>query len=305
MAVPKRVATWTQQLLASWGQWLHVAYGLVVVISLFYAGASEAKDVRVLIAYIAVFVYVLVLLLFLGYFIVSYSRKARYSEAMYCIHSAIHQIRDAHSYLEHCRKAPVEYEGAKFEQMLRAVLDSVAQAFDIVSAVGNRACIKVLAGSSGREFARTLCRDSASHERHKDDDKQEKEKHLIDLNTDFHLLAKGEGRYFLSNDLRRYPFYMNTSLGPDVHKAITWSLPYVSSLVFPIRLTKDASGSGVKGIKVLGFLAVDSAARGAYTERYDVEMGAIVADGLFPLLELWVHVDAESNKVRSEHRQSR
>lgn len=301
MTDQRRPPTWWENVQNAWGHWLHATYALLLTVSLLAIGATEAKDLKVLIAYIAVFIYVVILLLFLAYFIISYARKARYAEAMYCIHSAIHEIRDLHAYLEYCRKNPITYERAHFEEVLRTVLDSLIQALDIVSAVGNRACIKVLTGGEGHEFAQTLCRDSASNIRHKDDDHNEHDKHLIDRNTDFHLIVKGEKRYFLCNDLTKYPNYMNTSLGPNIHSAVPWSLPYVSSLVLPIRLAKDASGTGATRIRVFGFLAVDSAARGAYRERFDVEMGAIVADALFPLLELWNYVEAESRIARSKN----
>ncbi len=301
-----KVRTWSQLILRAWGHWVHIVYVVLVIALYFWAGAYAEKDVKVLIAYIAVFCYVLLLMGLLAYFIVSYSRKARYSEAMYCIHSAVHELRNASSYLDRCLIKPIEYESTKFKESLRAVLESVVQAFNIVSAISNRTCIKVLGGEIGNEHVTTLCRDPASHERNKSRDVSEGQKHKVNLNTDYHLLVRAEQRYFLSNNLKKYPNYMNTSLNANDKSSNDgrWSLPYVSSLVLPIRYIEeescDASRKDTR-ITILGFLAIDSQARGAYTERYDVEMGAIIADALYSVLSRWIKLEEASKHARANY----
>lgn len=296
--------TWFQLVIRGWEHWIHIFY-IVLLIAIYYGtGVYEAKDIRVLLAYIAVLVYVILLTGFLAYFIISYSRKARYSEAMYCLHSAVHELRNTCFYLDRCLDNPLKYQPTKFEESLRAAIDSVVQAFGIVSSVSNRACIKILGGTNGNEYVTTLCRDSASQMRNKERDESEAESHKVDKNTDFHLIVRGEERYFLCNNLKKYPNYKNTSLDNKNINVSKWPLPYVSSLVLPIRCivnkSNDISTDKDTHIIILGFLAIDSKARGAYTERYDVEMGAIVADTLFSVLDRWVKVE---NAAKHAHAQ--
>ncbi|MGZ3236772.1 MAG: hypothetical protein ACXU8A_05280, partial [Burkholderiaceae bacterium] len=283
------------------GHWLHFTYVPLLIAAYFVSGISESKDLKILIAYIAVFVYVLVLMGLLAYFIISYSRKARYAEAMYCIHSAIHQIRDINIYLAHCLQAPIQYEAAHFEHRFCSVLNSVAQAFDIATAVSNRVCVKLIGGPKGSEYAKTLSRDSASRIQSEKKDKAKAETHLINKNTDFHLIVSNELRYFCENNLRKYPNYCNTSLDPTNGHSGSWSLPYSACLVFPIRFTtveKSDDGQAEDRISILGFLAIDSAARGVYEKRYDVEMGAIIADTLVSVLQTWSIVDAKAKTAK-------
>ena len=289
---------WWYHQVREWAQWIHVVAAAVIVGALIVEGPFETHDVKVLIAYIAVLVYVLVLMLFLGYFIHSYSRKARYAESMYCVHKAVHQAKDTIAYLQECKEKPAMYDSARFEEMLRAVLGSLVDTFNIVTSVRNRACIKVLAGEGDEKHVRTLCRDPGSHERHHESDSGEGRRHLISKNTDFRVLLDSEKRYFLSHDLQAYPDYRTTSLSLGAQQTAN-DLTYRTAMVLPIRLTSSGQPTSKPLVDVLGFLAVDANATHVYSERYDVEVTATVADALFALLDLWSEVDSESQNARN------
>lgn len=289
--------------LRSWEHWLHLGYAALLIATYFAVGAHEARDTRILVAYVGVFAYVLILLTLLAYFIISYSRKARYAEATICIHAAIHRLRDIGRYLDRCAVNHQLYENEKVKDEMRASLDAVAQAFSIVSAVSNRACIKSLAGTNA-SFVHTLCRDSVSHQKHRDADKKEGDRHQIDKNTAYREIIRGERSYFLSNNLPKLAGegrYDNTSAN--------WHESYVSCLVLPIRCVIEQdeleNKELQKRIQVLGLLAIDSAGRGTYRQRYDVDMGAIVADALYTVLDRWDRVAesvGKSLKTAATHR---
>jgi hypothetical protein len=126
---------------------VHVVYPSLGVVGFIWGGAKAgANDPRVLASYIALCVYVLLLMATTAYIAAKFSRKARYAQATSCIHAAIHRLRDANWYLERCISGEVSYEKAHLQKLLQPCLGSVAKAFTLVSSSTNRACIKVLGG---------------------------------------------------------------------------------------------------------------------------------------------------------------
>jgi hypothetical protein len=107
----------------------------------------------------------------------------------------------------------------------------------------------------------------------------------VHKNTSYHEVLSGGKDFFFSNNLPKLgDLYLNTSkeLCPD------GKLSYKACIVLPIRYTRteDEVGDSASESKVLtlGFLAVDTNCVDAYDELYDIELGGIVADALFPVL---------------------
>jgi hypothetical protein len=284
----------------NWFEWFHVIYATVVIATAFSAIFPEKPELRELILLIAFVTYSVILLIFLIYFTFTYSRKARYAEATKCMHTALHAARDAYHYLDWCRSKDhddVVFDENRLCMYMKTVLTSISEAFSIVAGVKCRVSIKVLGQNTDNQlYVRTLARDEVSQTQCDKRDLSESNKHLVTKNTDFHLITEGLSDYFFEGDLEHYPNYMNTSI--DEHDGLRgqkWSLPYKSTIVWPIRYVfnrherDDSQGNCQEDI--YGFLTVDSSSKNAFSERYDVQMGATLADALFPVM------NAYSNKA--------
>jgi len=279
-----------------WFEWLHHSYVILATIGMvanvFFTGHSP-KEIILLIAFA---LYFLVLLIFVVFFTITNGAKAKYAEAIACIHESLHAARNIYHRFEWAINKDVLYENAEFKNDLVRVLTSAAQAFSITTGVKCRICIKVIGikdnssdTSLSSYYVTTLARDSVSQEQARDRDAKEGQKHLIADNTDFNLILKRERNYFFHPDLQKLEHYENSSfkLFPETRK-------YASTIVWPIRYVycenekdKDCGRGMNEDQDIYGFLAVDSYSRNAFSERYDVQMGSILADGLFPIFDMY------------------
>lgn len=286
--------TLIEKLRDSWVEYLHTVYVICVIGGWYFANIYDPSEFKARVALIAILVYFVILLLFLGYFIHAYSRKARYAEATTCLHQAIHEIRDAGTYLKHCNLGTQKYELAEFKSHLQRVLEASVRAYTIVTGTNCRAAIKLLGGTSNLHV-KTLSRDSASSQSCRDKDKNEGSKHLVVKNSDYNLILNNGRNYFFCNDIMSSNDYINSSK-PEYQV----NLPYSSVIVLPIRSTNIQMSEGeADKYRCLGFLAVDSSSRNVFIEKYDIQMGAIVADALYPIMDLWAHVHESSTKQTS------
>jgi hypothetical protein len=73
------------------------------------------------------------------------------------------------------------------------------------------------------------------------------------------------------------------------HNADAWKLPYRSTIVWAIRqdIRKDL---GISNHRTLGFLAVDSLSAGAFERDLHVDLGSVLANALFPILEIYSNI---------------
>jgi hypothetical protein len=290
--------TIVERLQDSWVHWSHAAYVTVVLgTSFFYTGPEKAEWGHK-VALIAIASYFVVLLLFLFWFIHMYSRKARYAEAMRLVHSSVHDIRDIAGYLERCVRRTDSFSPAVLKGALQGCLDAAAMAFSMVTGARCRVCIKVVGGTSeSSAYVTTACRDKLS-EQEKDckaRDTKEGASHLISQNSDFNYLVYGGNSYYLNGDIQGSHGYMNSSKSFYKDK-----LPYRSAIVLPIRRTFAVSSDTTldRAPEVVGFLCIDSHSRFSFTEKYDVQMGAILADALCPILEWWIRLERKTRRYK-------
>jgi len=278
--------TLVEKLRDSWVEYLHTVYVVCVIGGWYVANIYDPTEFKSRVALIAILVYFVILLLFLGYFIHAYSRKARYAEATICLHQAVHEIRDAGTYLNYCVDGGQKYELAEFKLYMTRMLESVVRAYAIVTGTNCRAAIKLLGNSGKVSYVKTMARDSTSAQYCRDKDKNESNRHAVTKNTDYNLILNGGRAHYFSGDIVGAKDYLNTSREEYGDK-----LPYSSVIVLPVRsATIPQPDSDADKYRVLGFLAVDSAARNVFVEKYDVQMGAVVADALYPIMDLWAHV---------------
>lgn len=229
-----------------------------------------------------------------------YSRKARYAEAVYYLRDAFARLNSA--------ATPESLPTSQIADACQAALDRLAHIFLLVTGTRCRVCIKLFeTPGEGQEDQETrpavftLVRDRMSS----DDIRRQRRanspqtKHLVDENTDFREIYSNGQNFFLCNNLPRLRDYSNTSIkhyggdpasrpplivGPWAFWR-NWKLPYISTLVVPIMpATAATTDTEQHGLTEVGYLCVDSPARGVFQRRYDVPLMEAFSDAIYPLL---------------------
>lgn len=278
----------------TWVEYSHAAYITIILGTTFFRSAPEQAEWAHKVSLLAIASYFVVLLLFLFWFTHTYSRKARYAESMRLVHSSIHGIRDIAGYLEHCYRKKDIFSRDVVYKGLQECLDAQARAFTLVTGTNCRVCVKVIDGQdSANAFVRTACRDAVSAADCKEKDRAEGTEHLVNANSDFTYLLHSGRTAYLNGDVQNTNGYVNTS--NDAYKN---KLPYKSVIVLPIRRTYNIKNNAELPKKpvIVGFLCIDSNSRFSFTEKYDVQMGAVIADALCPILELWYRLEATTKR---------
>lgn len=224
-------------------------------------------------------IYILLLAITLVWREIAYARKARYAEASTHIHDCAHHLRDALI----SAQQPVPERNLS-ERVLRDALIAFSDAFSLITGANCRACIKTLVAINDpaertTEFAvETLVRSSTSTKSSAD------EPTPIADNTDFEMLFKCESRYYICNDLTREDGYKNSHWPAEPDKRREFirkrEYKYVATIVWPIRAPATREGRP----EVIGYLCIDALTRGIFEPRYDIQLGAVIADTLYPLL---------------------
>lgn len=289
----------------NWFEWFHVIYATIVIATAYSSlwPDSTSRESLLLGAFL---VYFAVLLIFLILFTFKFARKSRYSEATKCLHSALHASRDAYHYLDWCKSddhKKIQFNEKQLCSYMKTTLTSIADAFTIVTGVRCRCSIKVLGQDDKNQlFVKTLARDEVSRTECKQKDSSETNAHLVSLNTDFCEITEGNLDYFFVGNLTKYVNYTNTSMKKhNGFRGKKWTLPYKSTIVWPIRYVYDEfeTGNGNDTNEndtnedLYGFLTVDSSSMNAFIERYDVQMGALLADALFPVLNAYINLKSK------------
>ena len=212
------------------------------------------------------------------------------------------EIEELAEYLKFCYLRKDRYEISFFKESLKCYLDSIARAYTLVTGTHCRVSIKLLGGDSGQElYVKTLCRDSVSSKQSEEKDASEGKKHLIVKNTDYNLILNNGRDFFLNNDIKKDSGYTNTS-----KEESNGELPYSAAIVVPIsckrytEVSTQEEGTSTTRDTVLGFVAIDSSARNTFTEKYDVQMAAMAADALYPVLDIWNRVHARHSKRKNK-----
>ena len=253
----------------------------------------------------------------------AHKRLHRYSEAVHFYHYVNHTLRDYVAQVVFGEELDRD-----LADLLADVLTAVATCFSIVTGKQCRCCIKEL--KKDQEII-TARRDNISATQAESQRLLQDKivKHALENNTDFYKLwyaEAGHQRAYLANNLRedfRYGLYKNSSfevLGePKISSFLghtyvkTWTLPYHSALVLPIRYIsefkppckKDGEQSENPQWKYWGFLCVDCKSRNVFDYRYAIELGGAFADLLY---SFFVALDfatvAKSNQVGERTRKA-
>jgi hypothetical protein len=293
-----RPGDWVGRLVRYWPQLISLISSFATIIGLIIAVFSVNDKATLSVIY-AVELSAFSLFL-MGYVIFQeyrFSRKARYAEALYSIHSCVHFLRDYQF------DQKLLTNTADCQRQLSKVVTSLANSFSLVTGTHCRACIKMLEFRNISQdeyqklpdnktrlnylFVSTFCRDeiTTTASVNKAENKDKYTHHVIG-NTDFReLYLDVNKRIFFCNDIQ--------ACGGDYQNSSTQTgqkISYRSVITWPIRKLvyrqdKDDAGKFNEDQDILGFLCVDSARRNIFREDYDREMGAIVADSLFVFLK--------------------
>lgn len=279
-----------------WFGWFHFVYASLVIASSFFNiwNVDQTDKELILLSFFSA--YFLILLLFLLFFTINYSRKARYSEATKAIHDTVHASRDAYHYLDWCvssKHPDVVYNEGDFCEKTTRILTSLSTAFTLVTGTKCRSSLKVIGQDENDDlFVTTLARDNTSTEDKNNRYNDANKRHLISANTDFMLIAGHDYNYFFHNNLPKYDDYQNSSIEEyrSPNDSRKWVLPYKSTIVWPIRYKRRNNENNDRDADLYGFLTIDSSSRNVFSDKYDVDMGAIVADSLFATLDAYSKV---------------
>jgi len=219
-------------------------------------------------------------------------RSHRYAQAVHYFHFVNHVMRDYTAEI---------IRGGKFRSLddeLSDIVTAIADCFSAVTEQKCRCCIKALeAGTSPQQlFLRTVARDRLSSVYSHGDNMR----HKLDENTDFSNLWYAVPPFFrgyVANDLHKLFIqgeYQNTSIkkgyradvGP-FGKVRNWPLPYVSTLVVPIRYISEFLPPKEDAEKVTshwicwGFLCIDSNHKNVFLDPDLLILAGGFADSIY------------------------
>lgn len=213
----------------------------------------------------------LILLGLIAYACVQY-RKAKYADAVICIHGAMHFLRDAFFMLE-SGDSRGAYAGA-----LENSVKEFSKAYTIILGCNVRACIKQIFGDENRpENERVMmvsdfCRS---------DSKINPKPDFVTDNSDFKKLLFDENlSYFFSNNLLKEETYENSHWTDE--RGNPRKKEYIATIVWPIHKKRNDPTGGERH-KLLGYLCIDTLRKSKFHEEFDTQLGLAYADALYML----------------------
>lgn len=196
-------------------------------------------------------------------------------------------------------------------QRIQDVLTAYADVFSSTVGARCRMCIKLIRikPTMGDEipaeddfYIYALARDELSASENKRHDKKRNEEYLDALNANSDFLGLwsqdiADDGIFFSGDLRSEKGYLTSSVNyrrniqknPNRNDQTPWPLWYISTIVWPIR-QENNDALGIEDYAQHGFLTVDSRARNAFDRETHVAMGRMLANALYPVLDLYTEL---------------
>lgn len=205
-------------------------------------------------------------------------RDARTALAVEHLHGALEELRDATVTMLNSSDRDA------YDRPLVRALHEFEKAFSTIAGQSCRACIKVLEASAEAPAAlnadghtryfdvSTLLRSDGTWTLAKDGPSP------LMQNSDFMQIWSPEStqRWFFSNDLDAEPGYQNPHrAGQD-----PLQFDYNATIVWPIQRAKPR-GQATARFGLLGFLCVDTKAKGSFRQAPDFDLGAGFADSLY------------------------
>ncbi|MFO0794136.1 MAG: hypothetical protein U0586_08720 [Candidatus Brocadiaceae bacterium] len=298
-------------------KWLTV---VIIILQLFAVVWNVIKPPKEIFPNVLILILLFALLGLLATQEYRYSRKAKYAEALFFIHSIVHRLRDNFHTLNKISNSSEDAESIlkrKVFEEAEKVITSFANAFNLITGTRCRACIKLINNAEPSKKYSELSKEEKERVLYVETwvrdidtkllETKEEPMHWLCGNTDFSELFSAKNptinNSFFENNLPKRRNYLNTSFELYTEPNGRWKLPYKSTIVWPIRkITSDQydreEGQFTEKQDILGYLCIDSKARKIFNKSYDVNFGAIVADSIFIFLRRYYMV---LNKKRKEN----
>jgi hypothetical protein len=227
------------------------------------------------------------------------ARKYKFHLAVANLHEAIHSLRDLTTYIAERRNsnkdAPLSKTEMEAVQSLCLghfvrVLDQIVLAYSIVSSGKIRTAIKAIFEHDGKFYVYAFARDTSSFRecKEKDNTRMLERRDPLEENEDFDIIYSNDERCFCDGDISSRDGYRTSSF-----KTYGAKLSYRSVFVWPIRQGHSPE-LPLQSRRCLGFLAVDSDRKNAFSRGTDFPIGAAVADALYHPLMLLNKLNTES-----------
>jgi hypothetical protein len=263
---------WT--LLANVAALVTILIPVITIATLIWVGTANVPS-----TILAIYVCLLttVLLAFLLHQEAKYRHEARYAVAMIPARKAFNCLADLSWNL-------IEGDGSEqsFLLRLRESLGFVAEAFGLIIDHPCRVSVKMIsaeaASTAGQDIRDiqviTLCRDNEEQE------KIRATRDRIGNNTDFKKIFVEDALFFFCNDLPAQvkKGYQNSHWDEETFQSEKFD--YRSTIVWPIGRSRLLNKQGTLKREIIGFLCVDSLATNAFSETYDVALGAAFSQAL-------------------------
>lgn len=274
-------------------EWL---YHIYIIITLVWALLSicNANTYKEAVLLTVIAVYLVILLVFVIIYTINNGRKAKYAEALECMHGVMHAARDIYHNIEWAHKNILVYQEAQCKQDLVRLLSEACSAFNITTGVKCHLSLKTVGRhptdkSDINLFVNTLARDGASEDKLHELDQNEKFKHKVIENTHYELILSGHERRFFHGNLKSLNFYKNSDwiLHPNERKIssiIVWPIRYK----YKERDKEIVTNGEIQDI--YGFLVVDSFSRNVFNDKYDAYIGSVLVDALYPIFQMYYQV---------------
>lgn len=224
--------------------------------------------------------------------------------------AASEKVRDLYVFLRHAldnsgQPRAKSDDLARARSIIGSIADDYASIFSQITATRCRVCVKVISNIDDIDYIFVLKRDEMSSSEFRKHDEKRQE-NLYDKLRDNNFLMKmfdaeqtDEG-FFFSNNLIKERSYESSSIhywevidrNPRVAPDRTWRLPYKSSIVVPVRQEPNDRLGILKGDeKLFAFVNVDSPSRRAFSKRRDVHLAKLLANSLFPIIQLYAELN--------------
>jgi hypothetical protein len=218
-------------------------------------------------------------------------------------------LRDLRIFLQLHEKPPLLTAQAlrQARGMIEEILTIYAEIFSLLTSTRCRTCIKLTDVHSeipDNVLVFALARDklSANENRLHDKDRADNSRDKLKDNSDFLRLwdpKLQEGVNFFCNNLPKeegyetssFNYWLNIAGNPNKIRKATWPLWYRSTIVWPIR-RYPKEDLGIETHICLGFLCVDSHLTGVFELDEHGPVGTMLANALFPILELYTDLSA-------------
>ena len=223
-------------------------------------------------------------------------RKYRIAHSVKNLHKSIHIIRDNWQEIFPEKDGKKDLDIDKAKKYIQSSLDEFEKYISIVSGTPCRVCIKVIVDLSSLKVE-TFARSSSSLCIAIN---QDSTNDTIENNTDYKALFSARHRYWHVPNVDTATNYQNSHLNITSREKKSKLLGYKTSFTWPIRKALPKPNGGEDDIEIYGFLCADSRVANIFSEQYDFDSGALVADFYYFLMRAYFIIASQKLK-EAEH----